>query len=227
MATRPGQESIITRSGYDSLIATHSVLRNTYLLLAMTLTFSAVVAAGSMALQLPYLGPIITIAGFWGLSYITHRTANSAMGLFWTFVLTGFMGYTLGPILNAYLSHYVNGGELITVSLAGTAGTFFLLSAYSLVTRKDMSFLAGFISVGFFVLLALFIVSLFTSMPMLTLAFSGLAILFASALILFETSRIINGGETNYIRATVSLYSSIYMLFLHLLNLFAFFNGED
>lgn len=227
MATRPGHESVITHAGSESLIATHSVLRNTYLLLAITLTFSACVATASMALKLPYLGPIVTLIGFWGLSYVTYRTSHSAMGLFWTFVLTGFMGYTLGPILNAYLSHYVNGGQLVTMSLAGTAGTFFLLSAYTLVTRKDMSFLGGFITVGFFVLLALFVVSLFTTMPMLTLVFSGLAVLFASAIILYETSSIIHGGETNYIRATVSLYSSIYMLFLHLLNLFTFLNGEE
>lgn len=227
MATRPGHESVITRAGSESLIATHSVLRNTYLLLAITLTFSACVATASMALKLPYLGPIVTLIGFWGLSYVTYRTSHSAMGLFWTFVLTGFMGYTLGPILNAYLSHYVNGGQLVTMSLAGTAGTFFLLSAYTLITRKDMSFLGGFITVGFFVLLALFVVSLFTTMPMLTLVFSGLAVLFASAIILYETSSIIHGGETNYIRATVSLYSSIYMLFLHLLNLFTFLNGEE
>ncbi|WP_259755090.1 Bax inhibitor-1/YccA family protein [Pseudomonas sp. GCEP-101] len=202
------------------------VLRNTYGLLALTLAFSGLVAYASQQLRLPYLGPIVTLLGFYGLFFLTVKLRNSGWGLVSTFALTGFMGYTLGPILNMYLG-MANGASVISSAFFMTALVFFGLSAYVLTTRKDMSFLSGFITAGFFVLLGAVLVSLFFQISGLQLAISAGFVLFSSAMILFQTSAIIHGGERNYIMATISLYVSIYNLFISLLQLFGIMGSDD
>ncbi|MFW6093511.1 MAG: Bax inhibitor-1/YccA family protein [Pseudomonadota bacterium] len=206
-------------------IEINRVLRNTYMLLGMTLAWSAVVAGVSMAANAPYPGPIITLVGFFALLFAVHKTANSAWGLLWVFAFTGFLGYTLGPILNAYMG-MANGGTLVTSALATTAVAFVGLSGYALITRKDFSFLSGFLMVGFFVLMGAVVLSLFFDLGAFHTAISAGFVLFASAAILWQTSAIVHGGETNYVIATVVLYTQIYNLFLSLLHIFGVM-GED
>lgn len=209
-----------------SELATNSVLRNTYALLALTVTFSAIVAGVSMSLNLPHPGFILTLVGFYGLLFLVHKTKDSAWGLASAFALTGFMGYTIGPLLNHYLS-MSNGGQLIMTALGMTALVFFSLSAYVLTTRKDMSFLSGFLFIGFIVLVVAMLVGMFVEISGLGLFISAGFVLFSSAAILYQTSEIIHGGENNYILATISLYVSIYNLLLSLLNLLSAFTGDD
>jgi modulator of FtsH protease len=202
------------------------VLRNTYSLLALTLAFSGLVAFISQQMNLPHPGMIITLVAFYGLFFLTAKLRDSGWGLLSTFALTGFMGYTLGPILNHYLG-MANGGEVVSTALGMTALVFFGLSAYVLTTRKDMSFLSGFIIAGFFVLLGAMVAGIFFNIPGLHLAISAGFVLFASASILFQTSAIIHGGERNYIMATISLYISIYNLFVSLLQIIGVVSGDD
>ena len=201
------------------------VLRNTYMLLSMTLAFSALMAGVSMAMGAPYLGPIVTLVGFFGLVFAVHKTAESSLGLLFTFLLTGFMGFTLGPILNAYLS-LANGPSLVVSALGTTAAAFVGLSAFAIVTRKDFSFLSGFLVVGFFVLMGAVVLGLFFDLSAFSVAISCGFVLFASAAILWQTSAIIHGGETNYVRATVSLFVSFYNLFLSLLHIFGVMSDD-
>lgn len=210
-----------------SILATNKMLKNTYLLLSMTLLFSALTAGASMLLNLPHPGIIITLVGYFGLLFLTEKFKNSSLGLVFVFALTGFMGLTLGPILNMYLHAFSNGSELIMTALGGTGVIFLGLSGYALTTRKDFSFLGGFLMVGILVAFLAGIGALFFSMPGLSLAVSAMFILLMSGMILFQTSAIIHGGETNYISATVSLYVSIYNLFLSLLQLLGVFSGDD
>ena len=206
-------------------IEINRVLRNTYMLLGLTLGFSAVVAYMSMAMGAPYLGFFPTLIGFFGLLFIVHKLANSVWGLPATFAFTGFMGFTLGPLLSYYMA--VPGGPaLVGQALGLTAGAFVGLSLYALVTRKDFSFLSGFLVTGFFVLMGAIVLNYFAEISGLHLMISCGVVLFSSALILFETSQVIHGGETNYIRATVGLYVSIYNLFVSLLHLLGAF-GDD
>lgn len=209
------------------VLATNKVLRNTYALLSMTLLFSAGMAALAMMLNLPHPGMIITLVGYFGLLFLTTKFSNSALGILFVFALTGFMGLTLGPILNMYLHAYANGEQLIMTALGGTGVIFLGLSAYALTTRKDFSFIAGFLMVG--VMVAFFggLAALLFSIPALSLAISAMFILLMSGMILFQTSEIIHGGETNYILATVSLYVSLYNLFTSLLQLLGIFGGDD
>ncbi|MCP8465888.1 Bax inhibitor-1/YccA family protein [Pseudomonas sp. ZM23] len=202
------------------------VLRNTYGLLALTLAFSGLVAFASQQMRLPYPSIFVVLLGFYGLFFLTVKLRNSAWGLVSTFALTGFMGYTLGPILNLYLG-MANGASIISSAFFMTALVFFGLSAYVLTTRKDMSFLSGFITAGFFVLLGAVLVSLFFQISGLQLAISAGFVLFSSAMILFQTSAIIHGGERNYIMATISLYVSIYNLFISLLQIFGIMGSDD
>ncbi len=202
------------------------LFRNTYSLLAMTLAFSALVAFTSMSLNLPHPGLIITLVGFYGLLFLTAKLRNSGWGLISTFAFTGFLGYTLGPILNMYLS-LPNGGSLVAMALGMTALVFFSLSAYAILTRKDFSFLSGFIMAGFVVLLCAVVASFFIQISGLQLAISAGFVLFSSAVILYQTSAIIHGGEDNYIMATITLFVSIYNLFLSLLQLLGIFGGDD
>ncbi|MCK9237976.1 MAG: Bax inhibitor-1/YccA family protein [Thiopseudomonas sp.] len=205
--------------------AGNSVLRNTYGLLAMTLAFSGLVAYISQQMQLPHPGLIVTLVGFYGLFFATMRLRNSGWGLLTTFALTGFMGYTLGPILNLYLGMN-NGASVISSAFTMTAVVFGGLSAFVLITRKDMSFLRTFIMVGFFVLLGAIIASWIFEISNIQLMISAGFVLFSSAVILYQTSEIINGGETNYIMATINLYVSIYNLFLSLLHILGVANDD-
>lgn len=213
-------------SSQESTLEINKVLRNTYSLLAMTLLFSAGVAYASMALNLPHPGIIIMLVGFYGLMFAIHKFQNSVIGLVLTFAFTGFLGYTLGPILNLYLQ-LNNGGQLIATALGLTGFTFLGLSAYALTSRKDFSFLSTFMVAGFFVLMGAVVLGLFMNIPGLQLAISVGFVLFSSAAILYQTGALVNGGERNYILATVTLYVSIYNLFLSLLHILGAFSGDD
>ena len=203
-----------------------SVLRNTYGLLSMTLLFSGVVAYVAQQMAVPYPNIFVVLVGFYGLFFLTTKLRNSGWGLVSTFALTGFMGYTLGPILNMSLS-LPNGSDVVASALGMTALVFFGLSAYVLITRKDMSFLSGFLMAGFWVLLGAVLANLFFQISGLQLAISAGFVLFSSAAILFQTSAIIQGGERNYIMATIGLYISIYNLFISLLQLIGVFSSND
>lgn len=209
----------------ESALAVNKVLRNTYTLLAMTLAFSAVVASVSTMMNWPHPGLILTLVGYFGLLFGVYKTKDSAMGIVFTFGLTGFLGYTLGPIINMALQ--VGGGEIVATALGGTALTFFATSAYVLTTKKDMSKLGGLVTAGIIMVIVASLANLFFQMPALQLALSAIMIPLMAMLIMWQTSDIINGGERNYILATVTLYVSIYNLFVNLLMLLMAFNGDD
>jgi len=202
------------------------VLRNTYGLLALTLAFSGIMAFVAQQMNVRYPNVFVVLIGFYGLFFLTNKLRDSAWGLVSAFALTGFMGFILGPILNRYLGMQ-GGAEIVSSAFAMTALVFGGLSAYVLITRKDMSFLGGFITAGFFVLLAAVLASMFFQISGLQLAISAGFVLFSSVCILFQTSAIIHGGERNYIMATISLYVSIYNLFVSLLQLFGIMSRDD
>jgi len=210
----------------ESALASNKVIRNTYMLLSMTLLFSALTAGLSLTMRLPHPGMIITLAGYFGLLFLTTKLRNSGWGLVSVFALTGFMGYTLGPIIGYYL-RLPNGGQTVMMAMAGTAIIFLSLSGYALTTRKNFSFMGGFLMVG--VLLAFFagLGAIFFEIPALSLTVSAAFVLLMSGMILYETSNIIHGGETNYVMATVSLYVTIFNLFTSLLQLLGFANSSD
>ena len=212
--------------GIESVISTNKVLKNTYMLLGLTLLFSAVTAGISMAMGLPHgAALILTLVGF-GLLFVVNRTADSSKGLIAIFAFTGVMGASIGPMLNYYLA-MPGGPALVMQALGGTAVVFFGLSAYALTTRKDFSYMGGFLMVGLLVAVVAMIANIFLAIPALSLTISAAVVMIMSGLILFDTSRIINGGETNYIRATVALYLDIYNLFIHLLHLLTALGGDD
>jgi modulator of FtsH protease len=192
----------------------------------MTLVFSAMTAGLSMMFNLPHPGLIITLVGYFGLLFLTTKLRNSVWGLVSVFGLTGFMGFTLGPIINAYLG-MPNGSEIVMQALGGTGIIFFALSAYAVKSEKDFSFMGGFLFVGILVAFLAGLGAFFFEMPGLSLAVSAMFVLLMAGLILFETSNIIHGGETNYIMATVTLYVSIYNLFTSLLHLIGAFSGDE
>lgn len=210
----------------ESTLAVNKVLRNTYSLLAMTLAFSAVTASISTMMNLPYPGFFITIIAYFGLLFGIHKTKDSGMGIVLTFALTGFLGYTLGPLLNMALS-MPGGGEMVATALGGTALTFFATSAYVLTTKKDMSKLGGLITAGIIMVFVAMIANFFFQMPALQLALSAIMIPLMAMLIMWQTSDIIHGGERNYIMATVTLYVSLYNLFVNLLTLLMAFGGDE
>lgn len=213
-------------TGMDSILSTNRVLKNTYMLLSMTLVFSAMTAGVSMAMNLGQgAGLILMLVGF-GLLFVVNRTADSSKGLIAIFAFTGVMGASLGPMLNYYMG-MANGPALVMQALGGTALVFFGLSGYALTTRKDFSYMGGFLIVGLLVAVVASIANIFLHIPALSLTISAAVVMIMSGLILFDTSRIINGGETNYIRATVSLYLDIYNLFIHLLHLLTALSGDD
>ena len=209
----------------ESVLATNKVLRNTYMLLSMTLVFSGITAYASMQAGIS-LGLIPTLVIYFGLLFLTHKTANSGFGIVSVFLLTGFLGFTLGPMLNAYLT-LPNGGELIMTALGGTGVIFLGLSGYALTSRKDFSFLGGMLVVGILVAFVAGLAAYAFDFEALSLGVSAMFILLMSGLILFQTSQIIHGGETNYIRATVTLYVAIYNLFASLLHILGAFSGND
>jgi|TARA_B110000285_G_scaffold170971_1_gene191391 modulator of FtsH protease len=211
----------------SSSIVINRTLRNTYQLLSATLLFSGLMAYLSMYLRLPYFGLLITLGGYFGLLFLVTRLRNSAFGILAVFALTGFMGLTLGPIVGAYTTSFSNGAELVGMAMTGTAVIFLSLSVYAITSQKDFSFMSGFLTAGIVVAFLAGIAAYFFQMPALSLAVSSAFILLMSGLILYETSNIIHGGETNYIMATVTLYISIYNLFLSLLHLLGVFSGDD
>ena len=208
------------------VLATNKVIRNTYILLSMTLLFSAMTAGIAMSLKLPHPGLLLTLGGYFGLLFATAKFRNSSLGLVFVFALTGFMGYTLGPILNAYLA-MANGSQIVMTAMAGTGVIFLGLSGYALTSRKDFSFMGGFLMTGILVAFLAGLGAVVFEMPMLSLAVSSMFVLLMAGLILYETSNIIHGGETNYIMATVTLYVSIFNLFTSLLHLLGFMNNEN
>lgn len=211
----------------ESPLATNKVLRNTYLLLAATLGFSAAVAAVAFAFNLPYLGPWITLGGYFALLFAVSKTADSAWGLLSVFALTGFLGYSLGPIISLYVRALPDGHSVVMSAFGITAVAFLGLSAYAIKSGRRFSFLGGFLTVGILTAFLLSIVALVFSLPTLSLAVSGVFVLLMSGLILFQTGEIIHGGETNYIHATVTLYISLYNMFLSLLQLLGIAGSDD
>jgi len=210
----------------DEAPATNKVLRNTYMLLALTLLFSGLTAGVAMATNAAPLHWLITLGGYFGLLFVVTRLRNSVWGLAAVFALTGFMGYTLGPILNFYLN-MPNGSQVVMTALGGTGVIFLALSGYAVVSRKDFSFMGGFLMVGILVAFLAGLGGMLFSIPMLSLAVSGMFILLMSGMILWQTSEIIHGGETNYIMATVSLYITIFNLLLSLLQILGIMSGDD
>lgn len=210
----------------SSAIEINKVLRNTYMLLGMTLAFSAVTAGISMAMNLSHMAALVMTLVAFGLLFVVNKQADKASGIFWIFAFTGLMGASLGPLLNVYAA-MPGGASLIMQALGGTAIIFFALSAYALTSKKDFSFMGGFLMIGLIVVIVAGIANIFLQIPALYLAGRAAIVLIMSGLILFDTSRIIHGGETNYIRATVSLYLNIYNLFVSLLQLLGVFGGDD
>jgi modulator of FtsH protease len=220
------QAIALPQGGAESVLATNKVIRNTYMLLSMTLAFSAVVAATSVALRLPHPGIILTLIGFFGLLFAVHKLKDSGWGIAAVFAMTGFMGYTLGPVISRYLG-LPNGGEIVMQAMGGTAAIFIGLSAYAVTTKKDFSFMGGFLMVGILLAFLAGLGAIFFQIPALSLTVSAAFVLLMSGLILYETSNIIHGGETNYVLATVTLFVSIFNLFTSLLHLLGFMNSNE
>jgi modulator of FtsH protease len=220
------QSNISLNASRSSAIEINKVLKNTYMLLSMTLAFSAVTAGVSMAMGLSHMAALVMTLVSFGLLFVVNKNADKASGIFWIFAFTGLMGASLGPMLNHYAA-MPGGPALIMQALGGTALIFFALSGYALTSKKDFSFMGGFLMVGLIVAVVASLANIFFQIPALSLAVSAAIIMIMSGLILFDTSRIIHGGETNYIRATVSLYLNIYNIFVHLLSLLGVFGGDD
>ena len=210
----------------ESLLSTHTVLRNTYLLLSLTLLFSAGTAAFATLTQASFGSSIVTLILSFVLLFATRALCNSAWGILTVFAFTGCMGYSLGPLLNHFIHDYTNGGQLILTALGGTGITFFISSAYVLVTKKELSHWGKFLMIGLVVCIVAMLANIFLQMPAMQLAISTLLTLISTMLILYDTSRIIHNGERNYIMATVSLYLDIQMLFQNLLMVLGAFNNN-
>lgn len=206
-------------------VAAHRVLRNTYMLLSLCLAFAAVTAGAAVALGLPHPGIIITLIGYFGLLFLVTKFRDRGVGVALVFALTGFMGYTLGPIISHYLN-MPNGTQIVMTAMGGTAAIFMGLSAYVLVSKRDLTFIGGFLTVGILVAFLAGLAGIFLNIPALSLTVSAAFVLLMSGLILYETSNIIHGGETNYVMATVTLFVSIFNLFTSLLHLLGFASRE-
>jgi len=210
-----------------SILSTNKVLRNTYALLSMTLLFSALMAGlSSMLTVSPIASTISSLAALGLIWLVLPRTENSSAGIFVVFAIAGLLGFGLGPVISHYMA-VPGGSRIVGMALGGTGLIFLGLSGYALTTRRDFSFMGGMLFTGIIVIFGAMIANIFLAIPALTLTISATIILLMSGLILFDTSRIINGGETNYIRATVSLYLSLYNIFVSLLQLLAAFAGDD
>jgi len=208
----------------SSVLATNKVLKNTYMLLSMTLIFSGVMAYTGMAINLgsgaSLISSIVAIGLLW---FVLPRTANSSTGIPVLFAITGLLGLGLAPMLNFYLA--VN-PSIVSTALGGTGVIFLGLSGYALTTRKDFSFMGGFLMVGLMVVLAAALANIFLQMPVMNLVISGAIVMIMSGLILYQTSAIIHGGETNYIMATASLFISLLNLFQALLQILGAFSDD-
>ena len=212
--------------GWSTTLATHKVLRNTYALLSMTLIFSAAVAAVAVAFRLPGPGLVLTLVGYLGLLFLIHKVKDQGAAIPAVFALTGFMGYTLGPVLSAHLA-LPGGAQSIALAIGATGATFLALSGWVLATRRDFSFMGGFLFAGMVIAILAGLAAMFLQIPALGLAVSAMVALLSAGLILFETSRIVHGGETNYVLATVGLFVSLFNLFTSLLSLFGFGGSSD
>jgi len=210
----------------ESVLATNKVLKNTYMLLAMTLLFSAFTASVSMVIGIGQGLALILMLVSFGLLFWVHKAAESSQGLVAIFAFTGCLGASLGPMLSYYVA-LANGPSIVLQALGGTGLIFFALSGYALTTRKDFSFMRGFLFTGLIVAIVAMLLNIFLNIPVLSLVISAAVIMIMSGLILFDTSRIIHGGETNYIRATVALYLNVYNIFIHLLHLISALSGRD
>lgn len=218
---------MVARGSQESILATNSVIKNTYILLSMTLLFSALTAWIAIRINMPQLGMLITFGGYLALLFLTSHLRNSAWGILSIFIFTGFMGLTVGPIISLYLKAFSNGSELVCLAMGGTGTIFLALSGYALTSKKDFSFMGGFLMVGIVTAFLCGIGAIIFNIPALSLAVSGVFILLMSGLILYQTSALVNGGETNYIMATISLYLSIYNLFLSLLHILGAVSGRE
>jgi modulator of FtsH protease len=219
-------ETVVSSGVRPQASTANKVLKNTYMLLSGTLFFSAVMAMVSMALNVPPIAYMISVIGAMVLGmFVLPRTANSSSGIGVIFLITGMLGFGLGPILQMYLA-LPNGGQIIATAFGGTGIIFLGLSGYALTTKRDFSFMGGFLFAGMMVLVVGMIANLFLHLPMLTLAISGGVILVMSGFILFDTARIVRGGETNYIMATYGLFLGIFNIFISLLQILGIF-GDD
>ncbi len=225
---KPAETLVLTRDAGATtpLLPANRVLRNTYRLLSLTLLFSAGAAGATAALQLPHPGIVVTLIGYFGLLFLTVRLRDSGWGLISVFGLTGFMGYTLGPIISHYLA-MPNGHQVVMMAMGSTAAIFLGLSAYATASRRDFSFMGGFLMTGIVVAFLAGLGAIFFAVPALALTVSAVFVLLMAGLILYQTSQIIHGGETNYIMATVTLYVSIYNLFTSLLHLLGIGNSDQ
>ncbi len=219
---------VLTRDGgaVAPSLSANRVLRNTYWLLALTLMFSAGVAALAAGLRLPHPGIVVTLVGYFGLLFLTTRLRDSGWGLVSVFGLTGFMGYTLGPIISRYLA-LPDGHQVVMMAMGGTAAIFLGLSAYATASRRDFSFMGGFLMTGIIVAFLAGLAAIFFAVPALALTVSAIFVLLMAGLILYQTSQIIHGGETNYLMATVTLYVSIFNLFTSLLHLLGIGTNDE
>ncbi len=210
----------------EGVLSTNKVLRSTYALLSMTLVFSGLMAALSMAIAPPpMISLVCTIGAIVLLMFVLPKFEESAAGIGLVFLATGMLGFGLGPMLNAYLA-LPNGTQVVGTAMGGTGVIFLSLSAYVLTTKKDFSYMGGFLFVGLIVVFGAFILNMFLAIPALSLTLSAGIILLMSGFILFDTSRIINGGETNYVRATVSLFINIFNIFTSLLHILGFMSND-
>jgi modulator of FtsH protease len=204
----------------------HRVLRNTYALLSMTLLFSAAVASAAVAFNVPSPGILVTLAVYFGLLFGIHKLKNRGGAVGLVFALTGFMGLTLGPLLTRTLS-LPAGGQLVMLALGATGAVFLALSAYATTTKRDLSWMGGFLFAGMIVAVLAGLAAFFFQIPALALTVSAVVALLSAGLILYETQQIVNGGETNYVLATVTLFVSIFNLFTSLLHLFGYGSSSD
>ncbi len=211
----------------QSVVATNRVLRNTYRLLSMTLLFSAAMAFVAVQINMPPLGMLITLGGYFGLLFLTTALRNSPWGLVSIFALTGFMGLTIGPIINFYTQAFSNGSELVMLAMGGTGVVFLTMSGIALTSKRDFSGMGQFLFIGILVAFLAGLGAYFFQIPALSLAVSAMFVLLMSGLILYQTQAIVRGGETNYIMATITLFVSIYNIFTSLLHLLGFALGED
>ncbi len=222
------ENDVLSTSGYEVAASAevNKVLRNTYALLAMTLVFSGLTAMLSMALNMPPMTYLISIGVAMLLMwFVMPKVANSASGIGVVFAITGLLGFGIGPILNQYLA-LQSGGQVVATALGGTGVIFLALSAYALTSKRDFSFLGGMLMVGFLVVLGFALVNVFLQIPAMSLMISAVVILLMSGFILFDTSRIVNGGERNYVLATIGLYMTIFNIFISLLNLLGFASDD-
>lgn len=219
-------DQVITRSP-EQVFATNKVIKNTYILLSATLIFSAVMALVSMTMNMPPMAYTLSVIGAMLMGmFVLPRTANSTAGLGVIFAITGLMGFGLGAILSIYLA-LPNGPQIVSTALGGTGIIFLGLSAYALTTRRDFSFMGGFIFAGMMVMMLAVLAGIFIQIPALHLAISAGFMLLMSAYILFQTSQMIHGGETNYLFATYGLYIAIFNIFISLLQILGIFGGDD